>query len=295
MAGRLAALKTRLLPILIPARGVNGEVWVADALQVFCEAGVNLQNPIDGPLLPAPAGESGAFLGRSMMSSEVSAMLRSFLGVSSIGPDENAPLFSSHRLKATTLAWAARYGLSPATRSLLGRHTSCLNETFSVYSRDLMVSPVVELQRVIDGIASGNFSPDEQRSRFFGAVNVDDVQANPDATDGDKCIDVDSVKSQQCCEMEAEVPLKNHAMMEVPNLQQGTTLSVNQMTPHQMTRGSYRQRTQMCLTFPLQESNGFGQRSLWKKNGMSMQNLVLRIDMRTTAMMEHKFWYAERG
>ena len=198
-------MKTRLLPILIPARGVNGEVWVADALQVFCEAGVNLQNPIDGPLLPAPAGESGAFLGRSMMSSEVSAMLRSFLGVSSIGPDENAPLFSSHSLKATTLAWAARYGLSPATRSLLGRHTSCLNETFSVYSRDLMVSPVVELQRVIDGIASGNFSPDEQRSRFFGAVNVDDVQANPDATDGDKCIDVDSVKSQQCCEMEAEV------------------------------------------------------------------------------------------
>ena len=92
MAGRLAALKTRLLPILIPARGVNGEVWVADALQVFCEAGVNLQNPIDGPLLPAPAGESGAFLGRSMMSSEVSAMLRSFLGVSSIGPDECPPL-----------------------------------------------------------------------------------------------------------------------------------------------------------------------------------------------------------
>ena len=111
----LQLLKTRLLPILIPARGVNGEVWIADAMQVFAEAGVNLANPIDGPLLPAPAGESGAFLGRSLMSSEVSAMLRSFLGVPNNGHDDNAPLFSSHSLKATTLAWAARYGLSPAT------------------------------------------------------------------------------------------------------------------------------------------------------------------------------------
>ena len=205
-AGRLAALKTRLLPILIPARGVNGEVWIADAMQVFSEAGVNLDNPIDGPLLPAPAGESGAFLGRSLMSSEVSAMLRSFLGVPNNGHDDNAPLFSSHSLKATTLAWAARYGLSPATRSLLGRHTSCLNETFSVYSRDLMVSPVVELQRVIDEIANGNFSPDEQRSRFFGAVGADGNMAGPNTADGDECIDVESIKSQQYSEVTPEVP-----------------------------------------------------------------------------------------
>ena len=205
-AGRLAALKTRLLPILIPARGVNGEIWVADALQVLCEAGVNLENPIDGPLLPAPAGESGTFLGRNLMSSEVSAMLRSFLGVPNTSSGDNAPLFSSHSLKATTLAWAARHGLSPATRSLLGRHTSCLNETFSVYSRDLMVSPVVELQRVIDDIASGNFSPDEQRSRFFGAVNSDAVQERPGNAVGGDCIDVDSVKSQGYSLAGTEVP-----------------------------------------------------------------------------------------
>ena len=205
-AGRLAALKTRLLPILIPARGVNGEVWVAEALQALCEAGVNLDKPIDGPLLPAPAGETGTFLGRNLMSSEVSSMLRKFLGVPDAGPSDDAPRFSSHSLKATTLAWAARYGLSPATRSLLGRHSSCLNETFSVYSRDLMVSPVVELQRVIDDIACGNFSPDEQRSRFFGAVNSDAVQEGACiAVDGD-CIDVDSVKSQAYSVVGTEVP-----------------------------------------------------------------------------------------
>ena len=205
-AGRLAALKTRLLPILIPARGVNGEVWIANAMQVFSEAGVNLENPIDAPLLPAPAGESGAFLGRSLMSSEVSTMLRRFLGVQDTSHEENAPLFSSHSLKATTLAWAARFGLSPSTRSLLGRHTSCLNETFSVYSRDLMVSPVVELQRVIDEIANGNFSPDEQRSRFFSAEGAHEVRANPNTANADECIDVESVKSQQCSELMIEDP-----------------------------------------------------------------------------------------
>jgi hypothetical protein len=69
-----------------------------------------------------------------------------------------------------------------------------------------MVAPVVELQRVIDDIASGDFSPNEQRSRFFGAVNSDVVQANPDTVEGDQCIDVDSVKSQQCSVAGAEVP-----------------------------------------------------------------------------------------
>ena len=78
--------------------------------------------------------------------------------------------------------------------------------TFSVYSRDLMVSPVVELQRVIDEIANGNFSPDEQRSRFFGAVDADGNMAGPNTVDGNDCIDVESIKSQQCSEVSPEVP-----------------------------------------------------------------------------------------
>jgi hypothetical protein len=69
-----------------------------------------------------------------------------------------------------------------------------------------MVSPVVELQRVIDDIASGNFSPDEQRSRFFGAVSSDAVQERPGNAVGGGCIDVDSVKSQGYSLAGTEVP-----------------------------------------------------------------------------------------
>ena len=166
-AGRLAALKTRLLPILIPARGVTGDVWAKDVLQVFNEAGVNLTNPINGPLLPAPAGDAGVFMKRGLRSTEVSALLRRFVGADEPGSAVEVPVVSSHSLKATTLSWAARFGLSPEVRSLLGRHSSCLNETFAVYSIDLLVGPVAELQRVIDVIANGEFFPDLQRSCFF--------------------------------------------------------------------------------------------------------------------------------
>ena len=169
-AGRLAALKTRLLPILIPARGVTGDVWAKDVLQVFNETGVNLTNPINGPLLPAPAGDAGVFMNRGLRSSEVSALLRRFVGADEPGSAVEVPLVSSHSLKATTLSWAARFGLSPAVRSLLGRHSSCLNETFAVYSRDLLVGPVAELQRMIDSIANDEFFPDLQRSCFFRAT-----------------------------------------------------------------------------------------------------------------------------
>ena len=166
-SGRLASLKTRLLPIIIPARGVDGSIWPGKALEVLELAGCSIQNPIDGPLVHAPAGGVGVFMNRGLRSTEVSKALRSFLGIDEPAPGFDGEIVSSHSLKATLLAWSARYGLSPQTRSLLGRHTSCLNETFSIYSRDLACAPVAELQKVIDCVADGTFSPDAERSRFF--------------------------------------------------------------------------------------------------------------------------------
>lgn len=163
----MAALKTRLMPIVIPARGVDGSIWVEKALNALDAAGANPQSPSEGPLLRAPAGEKFAFMERGLKASEVSCMLRRFVGAPEPVPGCQDPVVTSHSLKATTLSWCARYGISPASRSLLGRHTSCLNETFAIYSRDLVCAPVVELQTVIDSIVDGTFAPDCQRSEFF--------------------------------------------------------------------------------------------------------------------------------
>ena len=165
--GRMAALKTRLMPIVIPARGVDGNIWVEKALSALDTAGANPHSPCEGPLLRAPKGEQSAFMERGLKASEVSCMLRKFVGAPEPVPGCQDPVVTSHSLKATTLSWCARYGISPASRSLLGRHTSCLNETFAIYSRDLVCAPVVELQTVIDAIGDGTFSPDCQRSEFF--------------------------------------------------------------------------------------------------------------------------------
>lgn len=165
--GRLASLKTRLMPIVIPARGVDGRIWVGDALGAFESAGVDLQTPIDGPLLHAPMGDPGVFMERGLKASEVSSMVRKFVCCPEPSAAASRDSVSSHSLKATALSWCARYGLSPAVRSLLGRRASSLNETYAIYSRDLVCSPVADLQMVIDVIADGNFSPDSQRSEFF--------------------------------------------------------------------------------------------------------------------------------
>lgn len=151
----------------MPARGLDGSIWPSTALTVIAEAGCPTRVFNEGPLLPAPANGFGDFMQRGLRSSEVSKMLRTFLGIDDESRDSPEEVVSSHSLKATMLAWAARFGMSPQTRSLLGRHTSCLNETFAIYSRDLACAPVAELQKMIDAIHDGSFVPDGESSTFF--------------------------------------------------------------------------------------------------------------------------------
>ena len=212
-SGRMAALKTKLLPIVVPARGVDGSIWPQEALDAMQDAGHVFQDPIDGPLLHAPANGFGDFMKRGLRSSEVSAFLRKTLNLEEPVKGSGFEVVSSHSLKATLLAWCARFGLSPQTRSMLGRHSSCLAETFAIYSRDLVCAPVVELQGVIDAIYDGSFFPDDQRSGFFrpqnvdaglpqnvkleqaafdGAVSVCSSQYEPSVADGDAHVDAPS-------------------------------------------------------------------------------------------------------
>eukprot|EP00435_Cladocopium_sp_Y103_P067515 s1579_g30.t1 len=51
---------------------------------------------------------------------------------------------SSHSLKATTLVWAARYGIDDDSRAMLGHH-SIQNKSVACYSRDLLAKPLREL------------------------------------------------------------------------------------------------------------------------------------------------------
>ena len=167
--GRSAEKKSQLLPILIPGIGVNGEQWLASACQALERVGAPLDEVLEGPLLPAPDQEPGMLLKRGLTSSETTGMLRAVtLSLDQINSDGRFEV-SSHSLKSTTLSWCAKYGLSGATRSILGRHSGSLVDTYTIYSRDLTVAPTRELQSVIVEISEGRFMPDAPGRDFFPA------------------------------------------------------------------------------------------------------------------------------
>ena len=171
---RAPALKAQLLPILVPATGVSGEVWATKAKEIFEEVGPSLSGLINGPLFPAPKRDAQAFCLRGVTSQEVSTLLRALVGEpepvrqsARAGRFQAVPTVSSHSLKATCLSWAAKYGLNPATRSVLGRHSSATNESQAIYARDLAIGPTRELQSVLQDIVLGRFMPDAPRSAYF--------------------------------------------------------------------------------------------------------------------------------
>ena len=80
---------------------------------------------------------------------------------------------SSHSCKRTALSWPAKFGLDPHDGSVLGRHADATRDTSAIYSRDLSIRSVSALQRIIDEIYKGSFSPDETRKSYFKDVVVE--------------------------------------------------------------------------------------------------------------------------
>ena len=52
-------------------------------------------------------------------------------------------------------------------RRLLGRHSSAIVDADSSYARDLMISPVDSLDRIMAAICEGRFCPDASRSQYW--------------------------------------------------------------------------------------------------------------------------------
>ena len=129
---------------------------------------------VDSPLLPAPRGDAPTFCKRGITSQESSQFLRMLVGEAEPPrgktgdpSDVCQPVVSSHSLKATCLSWAAKHGLDPASRSILGRHSCALNSAQAMYARDLAIGPTRQLASIIQDIAVGKFQPDAARSEYF--------------------------------------------------------------------------------------------------------------------------------
>ena len=142
------------------------------------QAGLQFDGDLAGPLLRPPSHQGPVLCKRGVTSSEVGKLLRGLVGEAINVVDVHSPHISAHSLKATGLAWAARYGMAWPDRAILGRHQSHTNETIAIYSRDLAVGPVSRFAGVLSSIQKGEFCPDAERSKYF------QFPPNPPPTEG---------------------------------------------------------------------------------------------------------------
>ena len=153
--------KTRFLPVVGLLTNFSGYEWQWEWMQLRKELGLDGQ---PGPLLPAPV-KGGGFSKAPLKAGEASDWLRQILDKAR--PSKSHVDEGTHSLKATFLAWAARYGMSLSDRRLLGYHSASKDKSALTYSRDAASGPLRHLKEMVDAINSDVFKPDETRSGYF--------------------------------------------------------------------------------------------------------------------------------
>ena len=188
--GRSKEKRRILLPLCGSAIGLKHEDWLATWLKLKDEAG------IDAGFMTAP-DSFVSFGGRRLENREANAWLRHLLSMDMECNDSG--LVGTHSCKATQLSWAAKDGLEPACRRLLGYHSSGKDQSMLTYSRDCMAKPLMEMEAVLDKIRSGEFLPDSGRA----GRTVPEGSRNPTAAASVPVFSVDV--EEEGCETGREV------------------------------------------------------------------------------------------
>ena len=147
------------MPLVAPAVGLSKGSWAQEWQRSMRELGIDFDARPFGAICKA-LDSSGKFNARPLGSKEASELLVTFLEAK--GATVN-PKTSSHSLKATLLAWAARRGLSENDRVVLGHH-SLKSDSLATYSRDLLGAATRSLCGLIGEVKMGVFDPDGTRS-----------------------------------------------------------------------------------------------------------------------------------
>ena len=168
----LSQKKRVLLPLIVPLTGVDGLPFGNELWQVLDELGIHLEDRQDKPLL-SPYRRDGALASRPVTTGEVSTFLQIFL--TSKGFNVESRQVTSHSLKHTHLSWVGKYGMTKEDQCVLGHHSDSVRGTEAVYSYDLSIGAVQRFEVLLRYIATGEFVPDEPRSKFWKFPPVERV------------------------------------------------------------------------------------------------------------------------
>ena len=162
-SSRSSDIRSKLLPIVAPALGVDGRNWVETYMALRDK--VNLASPAKdpAPMLPAPeAGPGFQWSLRAVESREANVFLKDLF--KALGFDTSVRRITTHSMKATCLSWCAKMGVPKEDREVLARHQSAIAGSTPLYSRDVISASLRKLTHVLEMIAAKQFEPDKTRS-----------------------------------------------------------------------------------------------------------------------------------
>lgn len=154
--------KTRFLPIVAPINGVGKCAWGVRWMERRAKSG--LSSPTS-PVVPSLKPD-GTWRDTPLHIRGASLWLLDLLETGGAAADSLKNV-GTHSMKTTTLSWAAKFGLDHDTRRLLGGHVAVGDKSMLTYSRDAMSAPLRQLERILEAVRSGAFSPDCTRSGHF--------------------------------------------------------------------------------------------------------------------------------
>ena len=131
---------------------------------MFSDLGIRHEERCDKPFL-SPYMRDGGLARRPITTGEVSTFLQLFLASKGFVVGERK--ITSHSLKHTGLSWVGKYGMSKEDQCIHGHHIDSVRGTEAVYSYDLSIGSVQRFEVLLHYIASGEFVPDEPRSKFW--------------------------------------------------------------------------------------------------------------------------------
>jgi len=173
---RSAELKSRLLPLVAPCKGITQDLWAVTYMKVrkLCNLSTPTVDP--EPMMRAPMNlEATLWSKRALTSEEGADFIRRILKT----PKTLERRLSTHSCKSTMISWTAKYGLSDSSRAVLARHMACVSASTAVYSRDLLSPILCELETMLQAMRCEMFHPDRSRSGMVTPSTMPVVPGTP--------------------------------------------------------------------------------------------------------------------
>ena len=150
------ARRSEFLPITAVCFSISQQPWISSYICAREHFSLTIAGKLFQPLLPQMIRNDLSI--HELPSRVITKLLRRLFR------DDD---LRAHSLKHTLLSFAAKRGLPPHVRKLLGYHLDRSEVSLATYSRDMLSDPLRQLSVLLLEIQHGTFQPDNTRSGYI--------------------------------------------------------------------------------------------------------------------------------